>query len=88
MVHTLLFMHIIDTTQPERRGAAVGALFFAFDVGTALGALALGWVMEHGGFRWGWGAGTLLLALALPVAWRIVRPTVTPKAKPSAILEG
>ena len=87
MVHTLLFMHIIDITRPERRGAAVGALFFAFDVGTALGALALGWVMEHGTFRWGWAAGALLLALAIPVARRIVRPAMTPGPEPSAILE-
>ena len=87
MVHTLLFMHIIDITRPERRGAAVGALFFAFDVGTALGALALGWVMEHGTFRWGWAAGALLLALAIPVARRIVRPAMTPGPDPPAILE-
>ena len=87
MVHTLLFMHIIDITRPERRGAAVGALFSAFDVGTALGALALGWVMEHGTFRWGWAAGALLLALAIPVARRIVRPAMTPGPDPSAILE-
>ena len=72
MVHTLVFMHIIETSRPERRGAAMGALFFAFDVGTALGALALGWVMEHGGFRWGWGAGVILLVLAIPVARRVV----------------
>jgi len=87
MVHTLLFMHIIDITRPERRGAAVGALFSAFDVGTALGALALGWVMEHGTFRWGWASGALLLALAIPVARRIVRPAMTPGPDPSAILE-
>lgn len=72
MVHTLVFMHIIETSRPERRGAAMGALFFAFDVGTALGALALGWVMEQGGFRWGWGTGVLLLVLAIPVARRVV----------------
>jgi MFS family permease len=73
MVHTLVFMHIIETSRPERRGAAMGALFFAFDVGTALGALALGWVMEQGGFRWGWGTGVILLVLAIPVARRVVR---------------
>jgi predicted MFS family arabinose efflux permease len=72
MVHTLIFMHIIGTSRPDRRGAGIGALFFAFDVGTALGALALGWVMEHAGFRWGWAASALLLALAIPVARRVV----------------
>ncbi len=88
MVHTLIFMHILDISRPERRGAAVGALFFAFDVGTALGALALGWVMEQGGFRWGWAAGAVLLVIAIPVARRMVRPPMTTGADPSGILEG
>jgi predicted MFS family arabinose efflux permease len=89
MVHTLTLTHLLETTPPERRGAAVGAFFFAFDAATALGALALGWVMEHGGFRRGWAIGAGLMALAIPVARRIVRkrPAVTPTTDPSAILE-
>ncbi len=89
MVHTLLFMHIIDTCPAERRGAGVGALFFAFDVGTALGALGLGWGMEFTSFRWGWAAGVFLLALAMPAARRIAREsrTMTTAAGASAILE-
>jgi MFS family permease len=89
MVHTLTLTHLMETTPPERRGAAVGAFFFAFDAATALGALALGWVMEHSGFRRGWTMGAGLMALAIPVARRIVRkrPAVTPTAGPSAILE-
>jgi len=43
--------------------------------------------MEHRTFRWGWAAGALLLALAIPVARRIVRPAMTPGPDPSAILE-
>ena len=39
MVHTLLFTHLLNTTPASRRGAAVGAFFFAFDIGTALGSL-------------------------------------------------
>lgn len=88
MVHTLIFMHILDISRPERRGAAVGALFFAFDVGTALGALALGWVMERGGFRWGWAAGAVLLVIAIPVVRRIIGRPVTSSWGPSGILEG
>ena len=89
MVHTLLFMHIIDTCPADRRGAGVGALFFAFDVGTALGALGLGWGMELTSFRWGWAAGGCLLALAMPAARRIARESrsMTTATGPSAILE-
>lgn len=74
MVHTLLMTHAMSTMAPARRGTAVGALFFAFDASTALGSLALGWVMEHGGFRLGWGLGVVLLALAWWPARRIAAP--------------
>ena len=90
MVHTLLIMNIFATTPPQRVGAAVGALFFAFDAATAIGALGLGWVMENQNFRWGWAIGVGLMALSIPVARRIARksPAVTPGPVPSAILEG
>lgn len=89
MVHTLMLTHLLETTPPQRRGSAAGAFFFAFDAATALGSLGLGWVMEHGGFRWGWAIGAGLMALAIPMARRVVRksPAVTPGAGGSAILE-
>ncbi len=89
MVHTLLFMNIFATTPPDRVGAAVGALFFAFDAATAFGALGLGWVMERLGFRWGWAIGAILMVLSIPVARRIVRKgeAVTSPPEPSAILD-
>lgn len=89
MVHTLMLTHLLETTPPQRRGSAAGAFFFAFDAATALGSLGLGWVMEHGGFRWGWAVGAGLMALAIPMARRVVRksPAVTPGAGGSAILE-
>lgn len=87
MVHTLMFMHIFESTPPERRGAAVGAMFFAFDLATAVGALLLGWVMEHGGFRQGWAIGAGLLALSILPARRLVRKAMTPRPAPSAILD-
>ncbi|GLH73943.1 MFS transporter [Geothrix limicola] len=90
MVHTLLLMDIFATTPHERTGAAVGALFFAFDAATAFGALGLGWVMEHSGFRHGWAIGAVLMALSIPVARRIVRRSaaMTTEPDPSGILEG
>ncbi len=90
MVHTLLIMNIFATTPPKRTGAAVGALFFAFDAATALGALGLGWVMEHFNFRWGWAIGAGLMTLSIPVARRIVRKSAAMATEPvpSGILEG
>lgn len=90
MVHTLMLTHLLETTPPQRRGSAAGAFFFAFDAATALGALGLGWVMEHGGFRWGWAIGAGLMALSIPMARRVVRkrPAVTSGPGGSAILEG
>lgn len=90
MVHTLMLTHLLETTPPQRRGSAAGAFFFAFDAATALGALGLGWVMERGGFRWGWAIGAGLMALAIPMARRVVRkrPAMTSGSGTSAILEG
>ena len=78
MVHTLMLTHVMETTPPERRGAATGAFFFAFDAATALGSLGLGWIMEHHGFRWGWAVGLGLMGLCIPMARRVVSPVATP----------
>jgi len=81
MVHTLMFMHMIDTSRPDRRGAAVGMLYFSYDLGQAAGALLLGWAMERiggawslaAGYRGGWALGCLALAGCLLAAPRILR---------------
>ena len=89
MVHTLMLTHLMEATAPQRRGAATGAFFFAFDAATALGSLGLGWVMQHAGFRWGWAIGAGLIALCIPVAHRVVRrPAVTSLSAPSVIVDG
>ena len=85
MTHTLLFMVILDRSRPDRRGAGVGALYFAYDAGQAVGALALGWAMERigqawglvAGYRWGWGLGGLALLGCLVLARRVMSPPST-----------
>ena len=82
MTHTLLFMVIIDRSRADRRGAGVGALYFAYDAGQAVGAFGLGWAMEHlgrawglaAGYRWGWGLGSLALAGCLFLVRRVTDP--------------
>jgi len=71
MSQTLMFTHVIGRSNPDRHGAAVGALYFAFDAGIALGSLGLGWVMQVSGFRWGWGLGALLVLPAILLSLRL-----------------
>ena len=81
MVHTLMFMFMIDHAQPDRRGVAVGMLYFSYDLGQAVGALLLGWAMERlgshwgleAGYRWGWGLGGLAVVGCLLIAPKITR---------------
>ena len=85
MVHTLIFMVIIERSQPDRRGAAVGALYFSYDAGQAVGVLLAGGLMEAVSHRWGlamgYRSGWALAALALGgtalLAGRVMRPGST-----------
>lgn len=71
MTQTLMFTHVIGRAKADAHGAAVGALYFAFDAGIALGSLGLGWVMQASGFRWGWGLGTLMVVPAILLSLRL-----------------
>jgi predicted MFS family arabinose efflux permease len=51
---------------PLRRGAAFGAMIAAFDTGIGSGSSAMGWLVHHVGFRWGFVLVAGLAALALP----------------------
>jgi MFS family permease len=71
MSQTLMFTYVIGRGRSDRHGAAVGALYFAFDAGIALGSLGLGWVMQAAGFRWGWGVGALMVLPAILLSLRL-----------------
>jgi MFS family permease len=73
MLHTLLNTKLLESADPKRRGAAFGALLFAFDAGIGLGAFSLGWVIGHHGYRAGWALGALAMLAALPLALRLSR---------------
>lgn len=73
MVFTLLNARLLEVVDPQRRGAAFGALLFAFDAGIGLGALGLGWVIGRAGYQWGWILGSACVALVLPMAWQMSR---------------
>ena len=86
MVHTLIFMVIIERSHPDRRGAAVGALYFSYDAGQAVGVLLAGGLMEAVGQRWGlalgyragWALAALALAVTALLAGRVMRPAKLP----------
>ncbi len=49
-----------------RRGAAFGAILAAFDTGIGTGSTAIGWIIQHHGFRAAFGTAATLSVLALP----------------------
>lgn len=73
LVHTLIFAAVMTRSSTARRGAAVGALYASFDAGVALGSLAIGWLMQHYSFRFGWGAGSACLVLAWVLCKRLAK---------------
>ena len=76
MLYTLINAHLLDNVDPNRRGAAFGALLCSFDAGIALGSFALGWAIGAYGYRVGWALGALAMLAALPAARRLGRPAV------------
>ncbi len=73
LVHTLIFAAVMTRSSGARRGAAVGALYAAFDAGVASGSLVIGWIMQHYSFRFGWGAGAACLVVAWVLCLRLVQ---------------
>ncbi|MFN8010848.1 MAG: MFS transporter [Holophagaceae bacterium] len=74
MVHTLIFSEVMARGSVARRGAAVGALYAAFDGGVAAGSTAVGWVMQRFSFRMGWAVGAACLVVAFVLCLRLARP--------------
>jgi MFS family permease len=73
MLHTLLNARLMESVDPQRRGAAFGALLFAFDAGIGLGSFSLGWTIGHYGYRLGWALGAVAMLAALPLALKLAR---------------
>jgi len=73
MAHTLVWAYVMDHAEANKRGAAVGTLYCAYDIGIGLGSFLVGFPMEHLGYRWGWGAA----ALSLFIAWIFGRKIVS-----------
>jgi MFS family permease len=58
--------HVLQFVDEKRRGAAFGSIIGAFDTGIGTGSIAMGWIVEHFGFRPAWTTAACLAALAIP----------------------
>ena len=58
--------YVMRGVTADRRGAAFGAILAAFDSGIGTGSTTMGWVIQHYGFRAGFGVAAVLSAFALP----------------------
>lgn len=58
--------HVVRFFDPRRRGSVFGGILAAFDTGIGTGSIALGFIIEHFGFRPAWLLATGLSALSIP----------------------
>lgn len=70
--------YVMRGVTADRRGAAFGAVLAAFDSGIGTGSTVMGWVIQHYGFRAGFGVAAALSAFALPYFLLVDRFVVNP----------
>ncbi len=58
--------YVLRFVDENRRGAAFGSIIGAFDTGIGTGSIAMGWIIEHVGYRPAWATAAVLAALAIP----------------------
>jgi MFS family permease len=64
--YPMFVAHVMKRVSPARRGAAFGAILFAFDTGVGSGSITAGWLIEHFSFRAAFGTAAVLAALSAP----------------------
>ena len=80
MMYTLVNLYVLQRVDPQRRGAAFGAMLFAFDSGIGLGALAIGQIIGRtepvlgaSAFRLGWATAALAALASVILGYRLAR---------------
>jgi predicted MFS family arabinose efflux permease len=58
--------HVLKFVDEHRRGAAFGSIIGMFDTGIGTGSIAMGWLVEHFGYRAAWGTAAILAACSIP----------------------
>jgi predicted MFS family arabinose efflux permease len=75
--YPLFLGHVMQHVVPARRGAAFGSIIAAFDTGIGTGSIAMGWIVQHHGYRMAYGAAAALALLTVPY-FLAVEPRVLP----------
>lgn len=71
--------HVLRFVDEHRRGAAFGSIIGMFDTGIGTGSMAMGWIIEHQGYRLAWLTAAALAACAIPYfLWMERRLLTTP----------
>jgi predicted MFS family arabinose efflux permease len=75
--------HVLKFVDENRRGAAFGSIIGMFDTGIGTGSIAMGWIVEHLGYRAAWGTAAALAACSIPyfilVERRVFRAVQSPR---------
>jgi MFS family permease len=58
--------HVLKYVDENRRGAAFGSIIGMFDTGIGTGSIAMGWIVEHLGYRTAWTTAAALAACSIP----------------------
>jgi len=77
--------HVLKFVDEHRRGAAFGSIIGMFDTGIGTGSIAMGWIVEHLGYRAAWGTAAALAACAIPYFILVERRVFRTAASPSSL---
>ena len=58
--------HVLKFVDENRRGAAFGSIIGMFDTGIGTGSIAMGWIVEHLGYRTAWATAAALAVCSIP----------------------
>ena len=80
--------HVLKYVDDNRRGAAFGSIIGMFDTGIGTGSIAMGWIVEHLGYRAAWTTAAILAVCSIPyflfVERRVLVAKPGLKAEPAA----
>ena len=71
--------HVLKYVDENRRGAAFGSIIGMFDTGIGTGSIAMGWLVEHLGYRVAWTTAAALAVCSIPYFFLVERKVLVTK---------